>query len=350
MFSTRSTVSIHPKVTVCMAMYNGAAYVAEAISSILRQTMGDLELLILDDGSRDDSVAKVRAFRDPRVRLIHNEKNRGLVYTRNRLFAEARAPYVAIFDCDDISPPHRIKLQYQFLRRHPDFAYVGAWLEIFDQSGMRTLWTYDGHEERNRVGMLFYNRFADAVCMINKKFLPDPPCREEFPIGLDYDLWSRMLRCGRFANLQQVLLYYRQHGASITHDQQELKRACTAKVVLAELANFGIEPSDEELALHQAIAMRRPLPQDDFYQRAEAWLLHLQEHNRSTRIFSQRAFAQVINDLWYHLLLLRWDDEGPALLLRFFQSSLGRAIPGGLKGYYRIMRRILSSRLSKRQP
>src|SRR5690606_818318 len=96
-----------PKVTVSMAVYNGAAYLNTAIESILNQTFDDLELLIVNDGSTDATEDIIKGYTDPRIRLINNEFNRGIAYSRNRGWKEAYGDFVAVLDGDDIALPNR---------------------------------------------------------------------------------------------------------------------------------------------------------------------------------------------------------------------------------------------------
>ncbi len=94
-----------PSVTIAMPVYNGAATLSRAVSSALDQTYRDIELLVIDDGSSDSSVDLVRSFRDPRIRLIVHEENRGLAATRARLVDESVGSYIAWLDCDDWAHP-----------------------------------------------------------------------------------------------------------------------------------------------------------------------------------------------------------------------------------------------------
>ncbi len=124
-----------PRVSVVLCVYNQAAYVAEAIASILGQTLTDLELIIVDNGSTDSSPEVVHSFTDPRIRYVRNERNLGHAGSLNRGRALARGRYLAIMDSDDISLPERLARQADFLDAHPDVAMCGSWVETF---GART--------------------------------------------------------------------------------------------------------------------------------------------------------------------------------------------------------------------
>ena len=104
-----------PAVTVLLPVYNAAAFVGEAIRSVLAQTYRDFELLVIDDASTDDSEQVVRQFKDARIRYLVNESNLGITGTLNRGLSEARGDYIARMDADDICHPQRLARQAGFL-------------------------------------------------------------------------------------------------------------------------------------------------------------------------------------------------------------------------------------------
>ena len=104
-----------PIVTVFMAAYNAAQFIEKSIQSILNQTFNDFELLIVDDGSTDNTLEIIRSFTDDRITIIENKINRGLIYTRNLAIQYARGTYLAIQDSDDISLPNRLERQFEII-------------------------------------------------------------------------------------------------------------------------------------------------------------------------------------------------------------------------------------------
>src|SRR5690606_28917246 len=108
-----------PLVTVFMPVYNSEQYIREALESILNQTYQNLDILLVDDGSTDRSVEIIKSYQDTRIRLIQNEKNMGIPYTRNVGLKEAKGKYIAIMDSDDIAVSNRIERQIQYLETNP---------------------------------------------------------------------------------------------------------------------------------------------------------------------------------------------------------------------------------------
>src|SRR5215831_13027957 len=115
-----------PDVTVLLPVYNGEAYLPATIDSVLAQTYGRFELLIVDDGSTDRTTAIARAYDDPRVRVERFEANRGLSAALNRGLQVAAAPLIARQDADDVSRPDRLEAQVAFLRADDDVALLGS--------------------------------------------------------------------------------------------------------------------------------------------------------------------------------------------------------------------------------
>jgi glycosyltransferase involved in cell wall biosynthesis len=106
-----------PTVSIIMPVYNAGVYLTTAVESILHQTYSNFELLIINDGSTDDSETVVRSFTDPRIRSFH-QNNIGLTATLNNAIQLCRGKYIARMDQDDISEPHRIERQVHFLEEN----------------------------------------------------------------------------------------------------------------------------------------------------------------------------------------------------------------------------------------
>ena len=204
-------------VSVVMPVYNGEKYLAEAIDSILAQTLGDLELVVVDDCSTDGSAAIVRDYanRDERVRLIQHDHNQGAASTRNSGIAASRGEFIAAMDCDDVSLPRRLEKQVGFLQSHPDIGLVGTFiqtasadlterqeLEVPQQHAFIVLyWIFSG-------GMTC----AGAAYMARRDILMSVGGYEKSRrIIDDTELFSRLFWKTRFANLPDALYLYRQH-------------------------------------------------------------------------------------------------------------------------------------------
>jgi glycosyltransferase involved in cell wall biosynthesis len=204
-----------PFVSVLMPVYNAAAYLREAVESVLCQTHRELELIAVDDASTDGSLELLQSYaaRDPRVRVLQQPRNLGIVAARNRAFREVspRAVYCAIFDADDVCTPDRLEAQVAFLEAHPDHALVGGHTVIIDEAsqiiGIRRYPTDYANLCRT---ITRYNPVAQPAVMLRRSMLPSAePYDAAFPRCQDYELWLRLAARHPIANLDQPVLRYR---------------------------------------------------------------------------------------------------------------------------------------------
>ncbi|HEX8912731.1 MAG TPA: glycosyltransferase, partial [Humisphaera sp.] len=225
-----------PAVSVMMPVYNAARYVAAAMRGVLRQTFADLELVVVDDGSTDRSLAVARrvAATDRRVR-VETGPNRGVVGARNACLALARAPLLAVNDADDVSVPDRLARQVAYLRANPACVAVGGRMRFVDPDGapLGEHFRYTDHdridafhlsEARSGVGHSAALMRADAVRAVGGY-------REGFGPAEDFDLWLRLAEVGRLANLTARVVDYRLHERSLTATQAARQRAAAARAV-----------------------------------------------------------------------------------------------------------------------
>jgi GT2 family glycosyltransferase len=210
-----------PLVSVLLPVYNDERFIELAVSSILSQIFEDFELIVIDDGSRDGSPGIVSKFRDPRIRLIHNEHNLGLAPSLNRGIAASNGDYIARHDADDIALPHRLRTQIEFLRSHPDCAMVGSRALLIDDQGLE-----QGVSDCPPIAdidikwsLLVGNPFFHSSVMMRRDVVDKTGGYTEDPVIFrafveDYDLWSRINRIARSANIREPLQVYRLHSMS----------------------------------------------------------------------------------------------------------------------------------------
>jgi hypothetical protein len=208
-----------PKISVIMAVYNGARLVGETVDSLLAQSFADWELVAVDDCSKDDSVAVLEAFGDPRIRVIRSGTNGGPVVARNRAFTETRGRYIAALDQDDICMPERFARQLAYLEAHQDTVLVSSAACVLAEGRVRP----GGWIRPLTPGlidwlMLVQNPIVWSSVMFRAEYARrlDPFERPEMRYVEDFDLYHRMRAFGRIAQIDEELLHYRVHagGAS----------------------------------------------------------------------------------------------------------------------------------------
>lgn len=229
-----------PEISAVLPVYNGEAYVREAVESILAQTFTDFELIIINDGSTDGSGAILRelAARDPRIVLVERA-NGGLVSALNEGIERARADLIARMDADDVAMPDRFARQLARMLGEPDLGVLGSFIRIMDKAGrIIRLGDYPVSVEETL-------RFMDHGCpvahptvmMRREAVLKAGGYRKLFSHCEDYDLWLRISELGYgIANLPQPLLNYRMHGANVSAVHREAQELGTMVALLAHRA------------------------------------------------------------------------------------------------------------------
>lgn len=201
-----------PEVSIVMPTHNASATVDEAVCSILDQTWEDLEFVIVDDGSSDDTLAKLERYArlDSRMKLFRQKKE-GMIAALNRGCRQARGDYIGRMDADDISLPRRIERQREFLNERPEIGIVGTWASKMDDKGsIIGEWCPSPNPH-----ILKWEHFF-GCCVIHPSVLMRRDILEELEFynanavhAEDRDLWLRASAITEFANIPEILLKYR---------------------------------------------------------------------------------------------------------------------------------------------
>jgi glycosyltransferase involved in cell wall biosynthesis len=311
-----------------MPVYNGAAFVQEALTSILEQTFDEFEFLIVDDGSTDATYEILSSCRDPRVHLLRNHTNLGLARSLNRGLTVARGRYVARMDADDASLSHRLRVQTDFMDAHPEVGLCGAWIEVVGE-GVKQVWRYPSDHDTIRTRLLFESTLAHPVVMMNRRLLEEDRLSydETFGAAQDYELWSRAASGCVLANLPEVLLTHRLHGEQVGQRKAEIQQAGAAKVRARLLQQMGISPTSDEFQTHQTISSWTWGADPEFPQKADVWLQRLVHVNRHTHTYPEVVLEQVVGERW--LAICETFEGGPGSM--FWRSPLSRSVDLGWK-------------------
>ncbi len=210
-----------PAVSIVLPAYNCVHFINQTIDSLLAQTLSDFELLIINDGSSDDTGQVIQSYSDHRIRYIQNDTNKGLVYTLNKGMRLAQGKYVARMDADDIALPERFELQKKWLDDHPSTAVVGCTIQFIDeQNNITGLWKEDQATTTHKTimeKMAWENCIAHPTVMMRKAVAIKYPYNSYQQHTEDYDLWLRMLADGLvIEKVPNNLLFYRVHHSSVT--------------------------------------------------------------------------------------------------------------------------------------
>ena len=302
-----------PAVTVLMSVFNGEAYLRKAIESILSQTFFDFEFLIINDGSTDDTgaILEHEAKRDARIKVFE-QGNQGLVASLNFGLSKARGRLIARIDADDIAYPQRLEKQAAYMAKHTELLALGSAITLIDDQG-RTVKQINYPTGTNKVksAMMLGSKLAHpAVMMRRDQVVQAGAYREACRHAEDYDLWLRLLEIGEIDNLDEPLIYYRQHDEKISITESFAQRLATecAKFAYQMRKNGKADPLDSmELPLTIDKLKDFDIPDNQLRELYAATFIKLVKH--------KRAFtASEMNSVDY---LAKWILGQPRLLLRF---------------------------------
>ncbi len=182
------------KVSIIMTVYNGQNFLREAIESCLNQTYSNLELIIIDDGSTDNTLSIIKSYNDERIKLIENERNKGQSYSRNKGIEESNGEFIAIMDADDIAYPHRIETQLNFLlQSNADICFSCA--DLIDAKGnLVGIKKTTLNINLLRAQLLFECPLIHPTAFLRKESFVSNELwyDEKFVYAQDYELWSRV--------------------------------------------------------------------------------------------------------------------------------------------------------------
>lgn len=290
-----------PTITVFIPVYNRARYLAQAVDSMLAQTYRDFEILILDDGSEDDSLRIARSYRDPRVRVETNSKNLGNTPTRNRGIDLSRGHYIATLDSDDFAMPERLAKQISYLETHRHCAAVGSWIrKQDDDAGTSRLKRRPLTSREMKAWFPWHDSLSQTSVMMRADTLRRLRYDESYEQCQDYDLHVRLAREHDIANLPEVLTVKRLHSEQITRNVK-IGHQTKRRVIRRILRELDMEPTQQELEFHYILTrpeLRRSRPNGDSLDAAADWLRRLLLANARTHALPEPEFSRVVASVW----------------------------------------------------
>ncbi|MCD6063832.1 MAG: glycosyltransferase family 2 protein [Flavipsychrobacter sp.] len=212
----------HPLVTVLMPAYNAGPYIGEAIDSVLQQTYRDFELLVINDGSKDDTAKILESYTDPRMKVVHQE-NMGLVRTLNKGLAIAKGEFIARFDADDVCYPERLEEQMAFLQAHPDYVAISSEADYMDEAG-NFIFTYKfkyyEDDEIRAAGFKLCPVIHSAVTFRKQAVLDAGGYDPNAITFEDHLLWRNLAQHGKMKNVRKSHIKVRFNPDSVTIDEK----------------------------------------------------------------------------------------------------------------------------------
>jgi glycosyltransferase involved in cell wall biosynthesis len=241
-----------PSISVIMPVFNEEKYVNEAIESILDQTYQDFEFIIINDGSRDNSLRIIKSYNDKRISIINNEENIGISESLNKGFILARGTYIARMDANDIAHRSRFELQIDYLKNN-DVGLIGTQYIIIDeQSNILRDGIVRYFEPDQTISYLSFYNICHASVMLEKKLLLDLEYIYAPVLAEDFDLYQRLSLKTNFFILPNKLMQIRKlaHGLSGNWDivEQDID-----KMRICRLGKIDIQANAEQSSMHSKL-------------------------------------------------------------------------------------------------
>ncbi len=300
-----------PMISVVMPTYNSEKYVAEAVESILTQTFGDFEFLIINEYGSDDATAGIiNSFHDPRIRVIQNTRKLGVSESLNEGLRRAKGKYIARMDSDDISVRYRFEKQVNYMESNPHIGILGGWQKAFGLAE----YTAPVFEEHRfiKASMFFRCSIWHATVFFRRD--------EVFEHGLfynpdflaeDYELWLRAVDAVQCANLQEVLVHYRLSEDNRTNQVKARMVEQRQELFARSLEQLAIR-YERDFTLDSWYAFYSKNPKSEWRKRLlklEDLLKRIIQRNLHLGIYDHDAFSVCANRYWLHEM----DAPGAAL-------------------------------------
>jgi len=281
-----------PKVSVIMPIYNGEAFLTQAINSILTQSFTNFEFIIINDASTDSTGQILADFakKDSRIFVITNSTNLKIARSLNRGIEIAKGEYIARMDADDISLPHRLEKQVIFMDTHPEIGVSGTWMTIY---GTQEVWAPPLFDDNIKANLFFESCLYHPTIIMQKKVINIADYDHEMLPAEDYNFWTKLAIHGdvKFANISEPLLEYRTcpQGTKQVYKLEQMVHANQVRKKL--LAHIGLEPTKSEFDYHIALSYHEKAKDHDSLINCSKWLQKLQVANKKRQFVNSDILA-----------------------------------------------------------
>lgn len=297
----------NPLVSVLIPCYNVESYVVESVSSIMGQTYTNLEIVIINDCSSDNTSNKLQelAKKDSRIKIYNNETNLKLIKTLNKGIDLCSGKYIARMDADDISFPTRIEKQVSFLEQNADYDVVSTMFYTFRTGKAKhNLYKNPKTYEELQAYLLFRSGICHPAVMIRKTLFSDLGLRfeEKYLHVEDYALWSKALYCTKLANIDEPLLYYRVHEYQVSTLNEKKQIENKKEVFKIHCEKLGLASGNENLDVYASVAECVPSESSfDYLYKCETFMIGLLDRNSAEQFCSPKYLSRILSLHWIRL-------------------------------------------------
>lgn len=253
------------KISVIMPIYNAEQYVEKTIMSILNQTYPNFELIIIDDHPADNTLKIVERIKDDRIKILHNDRNRGIAFSRNAGLKSATGEFIAIMDHDDLAPEYRFEKQVNYLNEHIDIDIVGGSIQLIDENDEPLAPPTGVYTNPKYIEalFLFYNVFCNSEVMFRRKLIIENDILyQDNCLGMeDFRFWIDCSKVGKMASLEELLLYHRMTSKNeTTRVMNDLKHERIE--LFSEMQNYSLRRSGFQLKEKHLAILNKVMTED----------------------------------------------------------------------------------------
>lgn len=315
-------LSDQPLVSVIIPCFNSEKWIEESILSVLAQTWKNLEVLVFDDGSSDNTLVLLQSLskKDHRLKIYGDGHNHGIVYALNYLLNFVQGEYIARMDADDICVINRIEKQIAYLQEH-NLDGCGSWFAEIGLGPSKIIrWPHT--ESAVRGAMLFQNTILHPSFLANRKVFENFKYRKDYQLAEDYDFFVRASQKFRLGNVPEMLLYYRRHLGQATKSKRNLMESVTQIIRLDALDINNIQYSEDQKNIHNLIRAPKSIYKLEDLEAIELWLLKLIDY------FPDNEIKEVIASQWTRSAI-RAAPLGLPMFFKYRNSPLRQFINKG---------------------
>lgn len=316
-----------PLVSVLMPCYNAENFVEESLNSILNQTYQNIEVIAINDCSKDRTgeILKCMAKKDSRIKIVENKENLKLIATLNKGIKLCSGDYIARMDSDDIALPTRIEKEVDFLEKNKDHDIVSCLFYAFPSKkpNKRSLHLNPLHNDELQAYMLFKSGICHPAAMIRKRVFTELGLQFEkkYLHVEDYALWSEAIYKTKLANINEALLLYRVHESQVSSLYEEIQTENKKKVFEIHCQHLGIPVNDELLDIYHSVAEAVPVQSSfNYLDKCEEFMLSLLQIQKTKPFCNELYLKEILSIHW--LRLCANSRLGLKVLKRLKSSSL----------------------------
>jgi len=318
------------KVSVLLPVYNGAHWLEESISSVLDQSMRDFELIIIDDGSKDDSWKLITKFNDSRIRA-YSQNNIGLAATLNRGVQLATSPFVARLDQDDWMCPSRLDIQMQYMNANQQCAAVGSWAKIMSNDILTD--RFHKHPLENasiKLMLLFDNPFVHSSMLLRRAAILKVGgyCEDtQRQPPEDYELWSRLAREFSVANIGSAQVVYREVAESMSRIGPSPFKSAVVNISTENIFyTLKTKYSLDECNILASIFHGANTSQTLSYKKIRSMILDAATAIGGPKTSWTEEYSAVFTNIFYKIISLKYFGFLPRNYLKNIRSLINAAI------------------------